>query len=152
MLAAGFEKVKPEISYSWKYALTLTLLPKVRTMTAEEQMSRYRQEIVPILRKFFPNCKLTIVAELTKTYDVHFHGTIQFDMTHMRGIVNPCRYFRDKFRRHKLIGFVLLKVIDNEDIWKDYISKGLKEFYADTGEPPVLVDDDGMLNSIPRHF
>jgi len=130
------------------YALTVTLLPKARLYSAKQQYQTYAPIIEQQLRAKFPNCRLTLVAELTKTFDIHFHGIIQFDMLYLGKVVNIPRYFRDMFRRHSHIGFVLLKVITEDVIWIDYLKKSIDEFYSDLNEQSTICDDNRYLESV----
>lgn len=127
--------------YSQKYAITITLKPLVRKLSAQDQFERYAYRVVDDVRSAFSKCRLQLVSELTKSYDIHFHGVIQFDLKGLKPSLNLPRWFRDKFRASKYIGFVLCKVIDNTEIWKDYISKQLTAFREDIGMCPVIADD-----------
>lgn len=123
------------------YALTVTLQPKARLDSAKQQYETFAPLVEQQLRAKFPNCKLTLVAELTKSFDIHFHGIIQFDLLCLGKVQNIPRYFRDMFRRHNKIGFVLLKVMTDEKVWLDYIGKALDEFYLDVGEQAIVCND-----------
>lgn len=132
---------KRAIKHTQQYAITLTLHPKVRKMNAEEQYEEYAHQCVSELKRLFSNCKLTLICEMTKTFDIHFHGVISFDMATLRSNQNVPKMFRDSFRNHKYIGFVLLKVIDNQSVWNEYIMKSLKDFEKDTGKFPLLINE-----------
>lgn len=137
-----YEKKEVEPTFSQHYACTITLQPKTRKLSAEDQYEKYAHEVVLYdLQKIFPRCKLTLVAELTKSYDLHFHGIIQFDRRYIRK--NQCieRMFRDRLRLHPIIGFVMLKVITDHNIWLDYITKSQDDFKQDLLLNPVIVDD-----------
>lgn len=127
--------------YTQEYAVTVTLLPKVRKYTAVEQYDKYASEVVAFITQTFPLSKLTLVCELTKSFDIHFHGSIRFSLNAIKNVKNICRFFTDKFRKHAFIGYVCIKVVDNEPVWRQYISKTLKEFSDDVGRRPILRDD-----------
>lgn len=128
------------VKYSQKYAITLTLHPKVRKYDAETQYSMYAHEVVLYsLRKLFPQCKLLLVAELTKSFDLHFHGIFQFANPSRNA--NLMRRFRDALRNHPIIGFCCIKVIENDDVWQEYVYKDVANFKLDVGLNPVIVDD-----------
>lgn len=133
------------IRLSQEYAVTLTFHPKVRKFTAEEQYELYAHQTVQYVQQLFPNCKLSLICELTKTFDIHLHGIIQFDLLNIRTNQNMPKMFRDKFRNHSYIGFVLLKVITDDTVWFDYITKSLTDFESDTGKYPVLCDNHKIL-------
>jgi len=129
------------IKWSQQYACTLTLHPKVRKYTAEEQYEMFAHQLVNVLQTKFPNIKLTLVCELTKTYDIHFHGIISFDLSSLRKNQNLARMFRDTFRGHPYIGFVLLKQITEDVVWNEYILKSTADFETDINKYPVLIDN-----------
>lgn len=134
-------------SYSQKYAVTFTLHPKVRRFSAEEQYEKYAHQVVSqYVSTVFPGCKMSLVAELTKSYDLHFHGIIQFNMSQLRANCNVPRWFREKFRNHPVIGFVCLKAMTEDSIWIEYISKALKEFKDDLNLNPVITDDYNLFD------
>lgn len=122
----------PEIA---QYALTCTIQPFVRQLLAKEQYTLLHEYVVRELKKFCD--QLTLVVELTKSYDLHFHGVITFPI----GIWNPGLYLRDALRKDPLIGFITLPLITDPLGWLTYISKSLLEVKTSIGEPPVLIDD-----------
>lgn len=138
---------KSVIKHSQQYAITLTLHPKVRKMIAELQYEAYAHQTVGEIQKFFPNCKTTLFVELTKTFDIHFHGKISFDMRTLRSNQNVPRMFRDVFRDHKYIGFVLLKPITDQSVWDEYITKSSNDFEKDTGKFPMLINEHHVLTA-----
>lgn len=143
MLTAG------SVRYTQQYAVTITMHPKVRKYTAEEQYERFAHTVViESLQKLFPSSKITLVCELTKSHDLHFHGIISFNLALLRANQNVPRWFRDKFRNHATVGFVLLKVIDNQEIWLDYILKTVTAFKEDLKLNPILIDEHGLASPL----
>jgi len=135
--------------YSQDYAITVTLHPKVRKFTAEQQYDKFAHDVVLIeLLKLFPKSRLSLVCELTKSYDIHFHGIISFNMALLKANTNVPRWFRDKFRNQSIIGFVLCKVIDNKDVWIEYILKSLPEFNKDMQRQGLITDDYGIASPL----
>lgn len=125
-----------ENGWTQGYAFTITLKPHVRKMTCEEQYDKYTSYVTKTLESFYPNCLYTMVAEMTKSYDLHFHGIIKFKINNR--IKNLSKYFHDSFRGDKIIGYVLLKVMDDDKGWKTYLGKALEEFRASTGREPII--------------
>lgn len=131
-------------TYTWPYAVTITLKPQVRRDTAEYQYDKYASYVVTTIKELFPECILTLVCELTKSFDIHFHGTICFKKSKMRGnVVNVPKWFSDKFRGNKTIGYVLLKVVDDSVKWNDYIMKSITEFEATTLRKAIVSQTGG---------
>lgn len=123
--------------YTQGYAFTITLKPHVRKMTCEEQYDFCTSYVTKTLKGFYPNCLLSMVAEMTKSYDLHFHGIIKFYNLN-NGIKNISKHFTDRFRGDKIIGYVLLKVMDDDEGWKTYLRKALCEFEASTNRKPII--------------
>jgi len=129
-----------DIPYTQKYAFTITLHPKVRRLGSEAQYHAYSWPVCDFIQKKFPKCRLYMVTELTTSFDLHFHGVIQFDRSQLRKNQNMPRYFREAFRGHVFIGFVLLKPIDDEVKWLEYCIKTEKEFKIDMNLNPLIID------------
>lgn len=126
-------------TYTWSYAVTITLKPTVRRYTAEQQYDRFSEYVVKQIKEYFPGCLLTLCVELTKSYDIHFHGTINFKISEIpKQVRNYPKWFSDKFRGDKIIGFTLLKVITEHDVWNEYIHKTNVQFTEDTNREPII--------------
>lgn len=136
---------------SQKYALTITYLPKIRKYGTEEQYARYTHDTIKYIQSKFLGTVMSVVCELTKSYDIHLHGIIQFNMMGLRRNINICRYFRDAFRNHPYIGYVLLKPIEDEVGWINYLQKHIEDFERDVGKQPILIDDYDLLLDY-KHF
>jgi len=145
MFTADFALGKIIPKFTQEYAVTVTLLPKCRIYTTHEQYLKYANYILQIIDGLFPGNKLTMVCEMTKSYDLHFHGIITFDQSCIRSGVNVPRWFRDKFRNHPIIGFVLLKVITEREIWIDYLKKDISHFQGDLNVHPCIRDDFDII-------
>lgn len=128
--------------YSQQYTFTVTLLPRQHDVPAEEQYDRTSGELERLLTTAG---KITLVAETTKNFDIHYHGTIQMKLSYVRQR-NILKLFKDMFRGSRLFGYVDIKVCTNEPGWIEYITKGLKEFKDTVGRLPVIVDS---LNQVP---
>jgi len=134
---------------SQQYAFTVTLNPRLYNENSEIQ---YDNTSVRLLQKLsLISNNVTLVAELTKSCNIHYHGIIDFKIYNKEASL--MRKFYDHFRcRHKNkhvcdcdFGFVHMKPIDNYPIWKDYITKSLTETRKAINRPPVLHDDFNML-------
>lgn len=127
-----------EKQYTARMAFTLTLKPKVFSKKAKDQLSYALYDINESLRDH----KYTLVYELTKACNIHFHGIISFNTAKMKG-KNARMYWFDLWRKSDRIGFTDLKSETDEQGWEDYILKSVEE----TREmlpvflEPVLRDD-----------
>jgi len=117
-----------------RYSFTVTLKPKCFLKPAEDQYDMSVKVLCQLLQTKV-NC-YTLVAELTKNANVHYHGIVNFKM----GIRNINKYFQDMFRAHPVLGFVNIKVMDNEPGWVDYIKKDIKVTYESVGRRPIVHD------------
>lgn len=124
---------------SVRYSFTITLKPSLYNVPASVQYDKTYDELYKHLCQNF-NVKLTLVAELTRNYNIHFHGTIVFIMINVHKY-NVMKRFVDSFRKSKIFGFVNIKQIEDEPGWIDYISKGFHDFTRDTNRRPILQDD-----------
>lgn len=121
--------------FTQAYAFTLTLKPKLFTKIAEEQYDiSYYHAYLSLLKL---TSKVTLVAELTKNANIHYHGVIQFPINKYRNIN---KMFKDTYRNDKLIGFVDIKVMVDEPGWKEYLNKDIEGFKQTMLRPPVIVD------------
>jgi len=109
-------KLRPIIKYSVDYALTITLRPVMYMHVAQKQYDI----IVPEILSIFTECKLILVPELTKQYNVHFHGIINVPLCDGR---DPQKWIHDKVRLHRKIGMICIKQITDYDIWLTYCMK-----------------------------
>lgn len=130
---------------SQKYAITVTLRPQQYSNPAEEQYDMTYHVLPPFLSQF--GIQSTIVAELTKQFNIHYHGIVTCQV--QPSIPSLEKWITDKFRKHKIFGYVYVKVIDNEPVWEDYIIKD----YESTkkllyGRSPVIVDDFMLFNPV----
>jgi len=122
--------------YTQSYACTITLKPAVRRDTCEEQYDKYASYVVNTIKERYPGCMLKLMCEMTKSYDLHFHGTVNFKIN--KRIHNLYKHFSDSFRGDKIIGFVLLKVITEDTVWDEYIMKSKDDFETTTGRSATI--------------
>lgn len=151
--------------YTQDYALTVTLNPRIREKGTAEQHIYMRSYIECILKdrimqyvadykgikmKDLKRPRLTLVTELTKSYDIHYHGILSFPMSY--GLRCPEIFMRNLFRdRYKgnpakmeqkdYIGFILLKPVEDWGKWSDYIAKDIDDFKQKMKMGPIICDD-----------
>lgn len=137
------------VSKSVPYSFTITLKPNLYKDTAEVQYDKtYYLLIKHIITNFGNNFNL--VAEITKSYNIHMHGTIIFTLIDSKKFVNVCKKFVDSFRNHKMFGYVCIKQITDSNGWRDYVIKSLEEFKSTLGRPPVLYDNCDVFKIVPQ--
>lgn len=123
------------------YSLTITLKPKLYSFGVEQQYDLAK----PIVTNLNIG-KMTCVAELTKSYNVHFHMLLERDTT-LQCIGSKGRpisfehFIANKFRNSDTIGFFQLKKIDNKQGWIDYMSKDIQKTKEDMGRRVVVIDE-----------
>lgn len=131
-------EIKPE---TVRYSATITLKPRMYQYKAEQQYDMTYPELIKHLScNNYSNA--TIISELTKNYNVHYHITITFQNPYTKDFkINFQKQFVDSFRKSQVFGFVNIKQIDSELGWIEYISKDLKTFIDSTGRRPIIKDD-----------
>lgn len=131
----------PLSKYSYDIALTVTLKSKHRSIDAEAQFALTRRGILEKLR----NCKSTVIAELTRNFDIHYHAILSIPLDKTNG-KHPLRYIKDIFRSE--YGLTCVKQVDNYEGWIDY----LKEDIDETSRViyPILKDDYDIFEKNTR--
>lgn len=125
---------------TFRYAFTLTLKPVMYKYTSEEQ---YDKTYLLAFKHVRSRCvDLTMVAEHTKAFNIHYHGMLKFPW---QAGCDPRKKFVDSFRNHPFIGFVNIKQIEDEPGWIDYIKKDLKQTRDMLNRPPIIADDFTVL-------
>lgn len=123
--------MNPKNSTSCDFALTITLRPSTFVDSCQTQFDKLSQ----LIKDRLQGCKLSLIAELTKQWNVHFHGFISVPTA--RG--HPSKYIHDRLR-HAKIGFIKVDQITDFNGWKDYIRKDL-HITKDYISYPIVKDD-----------
>lgn len=123
-----------------KYAITLTLNPKLYRMIPDDQFIKMSQ-IIDELRDY----KISIVAELTQQQNVHAHGTI--DIEGNKDLKNFWNIIRG-LQKGDLGKMICLKQITNEPQWIEYLKKDLKLTKEICNADPWYKDDFSYRNTI----
>lgn len=124
-----------------QYAFTVTLRPKLYAEPAQAQFDKTYFTLYTLLKSLSAD-DLTIVAEQTKNFNVHYHGIINF--IYDPRVFAP-KLFTDAFRNHKLFGFVNIKQIDDLSGWMEYIKKDLPLTKQCINRPPIIKDSKNHL-------
>lgn len=122
---------------SVRYSLTVTLKPLQYKEFAEKQYDNTCMYLINKLTML--NCQYTLVAEMTKACNIHYHGTIEFLKCHKNQ--HHRKYLIDHFRNDKMIGYVCMKQITDEPGWIEYIKKDIVGTTEVLNRRPILKDD-----------
>lgn len=139
----------PGIGITQQYAFTVTLKPHLYDDPAETQYDKTYEVLKVMLRKI--SHQFTLVAELTKNANLHYHGIITFE-NRSKNIV---KYWYDQFKsivkaykklhpygdKGILFGFTNIKPITEYSVWIEYISKDIKLTNESLGRLPIIIDD-----------
>lgn len=121
---------------SVEYAFTVTLLPKIYTHPAEKQYDLTYIEIMRILEG--QSQAYTLIAELTKGANIHYHGIIKY--LDFKAKTNLTKQFIDAFRNSKLFGHINIKQVTDLKGWVDYLQKDIDSTRESINRPPILND------------
>lgn len=107
-----------------RFAVTLTLRPAHFRNKAEIQYDRTQVVVCDVLRGLGT---FSLVAELTKASNVHYHALLECDGS--QTVV--AKRLNDAVRRHPDIGFCCTKLCTDQPGWVDYMSKGFAPDHKD---------------------
>lgn len=116
----------------YDYSFTVTLKPAMYKMDIDAQYDATCNELHLALRQI--STKFTMLAELTKNMNIHYHGVIRMGKSK--------RNFVNLFRNHKKFGFINIRVITNGlEGWSAYLKKDLENTYFETNRRPIIIDN-----------
>lgn len=129
---------KVATKYSTDLAFTITLKPTEYRHTYQEQY----KGTAHILTSIFDSngCKYSMVAELTKQYNIHYHGIMKVPLERGR---DSCAWFFDRLRKLTCFGRSECEQVMNYDKWTKYIAKDIKR---DLDIVTVIKDDYNILD------
>lgn len=122
------------------YFFTVTLQPKMYKFTADEQYDKTVNELLIILRILSE--KFTVVTELTKSANVHWHGIIQ-----MGDKKTP---FVNMFRGDSQFGFINISPIKSMEQVYNYIRKDLENTSKELNRRSILQDKYNVFSNKER--
>lgn len=121
------------ISYSCDLAFTITLKPSEYRRTYEDQYKGSCYLLTSIFNA--GGCKYTMVAELTKQYNIHYHGIIKIPTERGKDSI---KWFFDRLRLLSFIGRSECEQVKNYEKWTTYI---MKDVDRDIDVLTVIKDD-----------
>lgn len=119
--------------YSCDLAFTITLKPVEYRKTYEDQYSGTAYLLTSIFNA--GGCKYTMVAELTKQYNIHYHGIMKIPKDRAK---DPIKWFFDRLRLLQFTGRCECEQVKNYDKWTTYI---IKDIQRDIDIRTVIKDD-----------
>lgn len=122
------------------YFFTVTLLPIMYKKDIDKQYDDTANELYVSLKILSE--KITLVAELSRNFNVHYHGIIRLD--------GSKRKFVNMFRGDKKFGFVNLSLIKSAEKVYAYISKDIKISTEELGRRVIIHDDYNVFSTRDR--
>lgn len=128
-----------------RFAVTLTFRPPVFRYKAEDQHDRHHVDVCDVLRGLG---RFSLVAELTKSSNVHFHALLECDGSE----VAVRKRVNDAVRRHPVIGFCCTKLCTDEPGWADYMSKEVSDYHEVMKRHPIIADGLDIFSRVDKKF
>lgn len=124
-------------------AITVTLSPVfTRTRSSPQQLEQSLNIVRHFIKRLNPSMKISMVCELTKNSDIHYHAIIG-DFTGR--IVDDVTYYLNNLRKLKeyrsVIGFVCLKACPDPVNWIQYLLKDVDKTTSLLGQSSICNDD-----------
>lgn len=111
------------------YAFTVTMMPRYYDFGV---MTQYKYLVTAFNESLQNPCRnnkgITITyarCELTKACNIHMHGVV---MIEAESYVEAKVRWHKLFRRHRVVGFVNLTIMDDAEGWYDYVMKDQEDF------------------------
>lgn len=111
------------IDLSCKLAVTITLSKRMYDLTPRNQHKLAIEYILTTLKEHGIVAHV-LIAELTQNCNVHYHGVVQIPLKRGRP---PREIWYNIWRRSSIVGYTLIKIVDDEKGWQEYIEKNIKE-------------------------
>lgn len=103
------------------------------------QFDETKHHVLEAIQRAFSNTKITMIAELHKSTDVHYHGILSCDLPISRQTI-PYK-FMNIWRNSKLIGTRNeCEQINDYDKVASYITQDIPETSKLLGVNPVVID------------
>lgn len=132
-------KLHAKMAMSMDFAITITLKPSQYRDTWEKQ----RHNTAGALLKIFKDSKMTLICELTKTDNIHYHGIWSCPM-HLCN--DAKKYFFDRLRLFSRIGKCECLPVNNWYNWCIYLNKDIA-LHRQRGLNPIVKDDYEIIDT-----
>lgn len=135
-------------SFSVDYSLTITLRPKCYTKEPEQQFDdtyeHVRRKLYSLTEHF------TLVAEVTKSFNVHYHAILKFEIDNSKPSVTYLKEIYKCFRNDDLVGFIKCEQTLGRVSWISYLKKDLFHTYNSINRRPIIYDDYDIFTETDR--
>lgn len=132
------------------YAITVTLKPN-RRLDHNQKDDLARDELQSWIEKHKKAFKWSLVTELTRSGVPHYHGVLR--VMSVLPTSYPIRwlnlYLNRQFNSTKILGFVMVKSLDDWPTWRDYCLKEIHQTKDLMASFPIVIDECDFL---PSHF
>lgn len=119
-------------------AITLTIQPKHYRENIDKQYDLVKNEL--LMAPFY----LSLVTEITKNGNLHFHGLVKEFIIANRKRGTFRQFIHNFFRKSKVIGFVNLTEVTDQRGWYEYCFKDYNKTKEDLDFAPIVI-----LNDVP---
>lgn len=102
--------------------------------TIDIQYDKTYQDLMTLLRLI--SNKVTIVVELTKALNVHYHGLINLNCSRIK--------FVNLFRKSKEFGFVNISELKDLNKVATYMEKDFLQTKKELGVPPIIMNQHNL--------
>lgn len=135
------------MKYSKDFAVTITLKPK---LYGYEPMDQYKRSIEYVKAAFpEPEFRTTLVWELTpQAKNIHYHGfiSVRLKESSQGKPIDLVLKLQNRLRPYNhVLGLSTFKEVTDYEIWKDYISKDIRQNYDTFSEYSVCMDHYNMF-------
>lgn len=128
--------------WSYDIAVTVTLPERYKRMSAELQLEHTKTSLL----ECFDNMEVSLVAELTQNYDIHYHGICRVPIERVKH-GHVLRYVKDRLRK---FGFVCVKQVEDYPGWVEYLKKDIRTTIKEHRIYPIVKDDYDILERLFR--
>lgn len=129
-------KEKPKEEPSNMIEVTVTLKPFLYAHNPNVQMKMTKD----LLKKCFGKYSVSIVAELTNEYNIHYHC-----MVDMKTHKEPLFYLHNKIRPHKQFGRRTVQRVQYYESYIKYMNKDIKKTNEILSQSAIVKDDLNIL-------
>lgn len=126
---------------AYDFAITVTFSRLLKKLSSQQQFDK-TEDITSFFR-IFP--KVTCIAELTKSSDIHYHAILQPSKPMSLDQMN---YFINNRSKQYGYGFCVTKLVDDYAGWTQYITKDISLTQSLLDRNPIKRDDYNLIPPI----
>lgn len=133
-------KCQPPPNLDNVYAFTQTLNSRYLGKKTSTEQYDLTHELLPKIYTAAGCKNISMVAELTKNADIHYHGTFTYPGYNLMKVIY---ILKNVMRKYKEFGFAMYKVVDDEEGWVDYLGKEIEQTQEMLGRRPIICNAGG---------